>query len=560
MNSIRPFPIINNSKVLLEGSDLLSFSCYGELGFRTNWIIDRLENQRPFSKEYIVGQISGDPGIWTNFPRVHGDIAGRWVLAETVIHSNDKKVPKQLREIVDAILDLQDEDGSFGCIHKKDQNLNMHKMYGNGWLLRGLTQFAFTFDDERVKEAVTRLGDFYISEFPLWVGFDLGECDTGFYAITRSCYFHAADGLVSLFRLTRDKKYLDLVGSFIPYLTPYETSDHSHMFLTIQRGLIEYYLETGNLKAIKEIGYCLDDINEKEIFENGGVPERFHFEGDEGSVDEGCSLFDWFFCCIRLYEVQRETRWIDRAILTLENAIYFNQTYNGGFGSIEIGSHLMPNCKEAPWCCSLYGGWALSRIGGHLLNPNEKNGVLTVLYPVSGIWNFKKASFRVEIDEKKGKLEVQCLLGTFQTVRLYVPHWMSVDNHSNTFVSFSFLDKSAKVDFSYLPWLSRVGGSPCLVQGEIPKTVELFYGPYLLAHRGNTAKPFADSKGSISYLKGFPYFPESFRYIVPSHITYSIHDVFLGVSEKNNQLYLYPVKDKESPDGISTHLVLNEEQ
>lgn len=548
--------LIQPKRILLEGSELISFSCGGELGFRTKWIIDRLENQGPFSEEYIVGQISGDPGAWTNFPRVHGDIAGRWILAETVFHSHQEKAPKKLATIVERVLDLQDDDGSFGYIHKRDQNLNMHKMYGNAWLLRALVQYAFTFGDDSATQAAIRLGDFYISEFPLWRDFDLGEGETGFYAITRSCYFHAIDGFVALSRLTGKREYLDLVGSCIPHLTPYETSGHSHMFLTIQRGLIEYYLEMNDLDAVEAIGGVLDEIYEKEIYENGSVPERFHLSDDESPVDEACSVFDWFYCCIRMYEITGETRWLDRAILTLQNAIYFNQTYNGGFGSTPIGPHLIPNTKEAPWCCSLYGGWALSRIGGHLVS--EQEGILTINYPQAGTWSFSNASFVVSVDEKQGNLTVRCVEGTFKALRLYVPHWMSVHGKSDTFVELPVADNAITVTFSYLPWLSRVGASPKPISWKPGVEAELFYGPYLMAHRGKHAKPITGIEGTVSWLKGFPYYPESFRYTVATEVSYSIHDVFLGVREEDNQLYLYPVKEKESPDGITAHVLLQE--
>ncbi|MGH0053916.1 MAG: beta-L-arabinofuranosidase domain-containing protein [Sphaerochaetaceae bacterium] len=552
------FPTIQTSRIRLEGSSLRSFSCNGELGFRTNWIIDRLENQRPFSKEYIIGQISGEAGAWTNFPRVHGDIAGRWILAETVIHSNEDTPPENLTAIVNEVLSLQDDDGSFGCIHKIDQPLNMHRMYGNGWLLRALVQYAFTFGDREVVQAAIRLGDFYIAEFPLWIASDLGERETGFYAITRSCYFHAIDGLVALYRLTKMAKYLDLIGQFIPHLTPYETSDHSHMYLTIQRGLIEYYWEKGDREAIGAISDTLEEVYQQEIFENAGVPERFHLSGEENFTDEACSLFDWFFCCIRLYEIKGVTSWLDRAILTLENAIYFNQTYNGGFGSTTVEPHLFPTCKEAPWCCSLYGGWALSRIGGHLVS--EEDGVLTINYPVGGTWNFTDSSFTIVVDEREGKLLVTSLGTHFKALRLYVPQWMDVEGASNTFITVEAENSSVELHFSYLPWLSRVGASPQPLSAQSKGEKQLLYGPYLMAHRGGEPVEIADCKGEVTWLKGFQYYPECFRYVVPAHISYSIYDVFLGVEEENNQLYFYPVKVKESPDGITTHVIMKKER
>ena len=72
----------------------------GELGFRTFRNIKRLQEDLPYTEEYIVGQISGDEGLWSNFPRFHGDIAGRYILAMTYAESAHSEPPGYLQDLV----------------------------------------------------------------------------------------------------------------------------------------------------------------------------------------------------------------------------------------------------------------------------------------------------------------------------------------------------------------------------------------------------------------------------------------------------------------------------
>ena len=570
MNTVRemqqvPELQIAYDKIKLPNGRPTAFNLGGELGFRLHHAIRRLENELPYSREYILSQVHAAPGQWSNFPRVHGDIAGRWVLALTYAHAG-QDAPEHLREVVDALLGLQNEDGSFGYVQFEDEPLNMHKAYGNGWMLKALAQYALTFEDSRVREAAVKLGAFYEATFELWKNAGLSEGDTQFYAISVSCYYHALDGLMTLYRLTADERFLTLAGSFIPELTPLEEADHSHMYLTSRRGSLAYLRETGQRERIDALAEDLERVYDTCILETGGVPERFWLAEGEHADDEGCSLFDWLLLCLEMFEVTGETRWLDRAILNLENHIFYNQTYNGGFGSCELGNAYKQQGKEAPWCCSLFAPYGL--LEGASFWAQRQGNTVHLNHLASGTFSFDStegATLEVERDDEAKTLTLKGK--GVQEVALYVPHWLELEGsgvHEGERYTVT-LNELVTLRFHYKTWLSRRSRSPKRLESAQPgDEVALFYGPWLLTHRHHDlpvgVRLEQDSSGYVTNIKedfllGVGLYGESVRLSLPTDHPLEPTDTFRGVFERPGELYLYPLKTKETPNSSSSKLV-----
>jgi len=293
-------------------------------------------------------------------------------------YSGKDTPPEHVQSLVDKALALQNDDGTFGCVQQENEPLNMHKAYGNGWMLKGLTHFAAVFGDASARTAAENLGDWYVNSFESWAANASSESDSdGNYAVSRSCYFHALDGLVSLYRLTREQKYLDLAGALIPHLTPMDEADHTHMYLTCR--------------------------------------------------DEGCTNFDWLLLCTRLHDVTGETRWRDLALLNLANQIFFNQLDNGGFGDTEFGPYYPRLQKEAPWCCSLFGPFGFIQAASMLMQKEENT--ITLHAPVSGVFTFDdQTELTVDCNREQQKILITATPGTdAQKIKLNLPFWMHVE-------------------------------------------------------------------------------------------------------------------------------------
>lgn len=541
-----------------KGRQPTQFRLGGELGFRTQRCIHRLESELPYSSEYILSQITGARNQWSNFRKFHGDVAGRWILAMTFAYSGAGVPPAHLRVIVDEVLKLQNPYGTFGCVQQADEPLNMHKAYGNGWLLKGLTMFAQTFGDERARAAVIKLGDWYLDSFSVWTAEAKAESDTGGnYAVSRSCYFHALDGLVSLYRLTGDTKILNLAGAFIPHLTPQQEADHTHMYLTCRRGVLEYYIEKNDQVNIAKLADELRCFADTFVLETGGTPERMEQNEakrknpDRLFTDEACTNFDWLILCLRLHETTGVSRWRDLALLNLENQIFYNQQDNGGFGDSEFGPYYPRFQKEAPWCCSLFGPFGLLSAAAMLIRRAKDSVVIHA--PLTGTFVFADGtSLNLERNDEQKVLSVNIKPGTeIRRLELDMPFWMKIEKTRFEINGPLHLE----IPFEYRLWFTdplRVPAQQKTFTEETQKI--LFYGPWVLAHRFHDplatvfVKPDPDGliqRLEADFIRGLGPYGESVRVRMPSDVKTDPNDVALDPRQHSGELYLYPLKDKE---------------
>jgi len=548
----------------------------GELGFRASRNIRRIKEELPYAEEYLLGQISGEKGVWSNFARFHGDVAGRYILAMSYAESNNNPPPGYLKDLVEKAIALQNEDGSFGLIQYEENPLNMHKAYGNGWMLKAISQYAITFQQIEAEKAAVKLGDFYIRTYRDWESGPANERrNDGNYAVSRSGFFHGFDGLMTLYHLTNDKKYFELAEKFVPLLTPLEEADHAHMYLTSRRGLLEYYSMIGDTSSITSLSDELKTVYETFIFETGGVPERFvHDEAKRNDPqrhgdDEACGLFDWEILTMRMFEVTGDPVWTEHAILNLENAIYYNQTHNYGFGACSMGSVYKERRKEAPWCCTLFGPYGLLESSSCWVA--KKSGVLEINHLVSGEYEFEGGELAIlSADNEKGIFKAELKnRSEIEYVSLYIPHWLKPEGVSDQ-VENGRLNLEVppsgvlEIPYSYRVWMSGSRTSPnkrgSFKDGE---TGVLFYGPWLLAHRFpndiQTVNLQLDKDGFVAnfseeYLRGINIYGESTRVSISSDIEINPNDVALGIDEKSGELNLYPLRDRESVWSSATEL------
>jgi len=569
---------INIKKINSVAGRPVKIKLAGELGFRTSRNIRRIKNELPYAEEYILGQISGKKGLWSNFARFHGDVAGRYILAMTYAESNHNKPPGYLKDLVEKAIMLQNEDGSFGVIQYEENPLNMHRAYGNGWMLKALSQYAFTFQDKNARRAAAALGDFYIRTFKDWATGPANERrNDGNYAVSRSGYFHAFDGLITLYRITGNRKYFDLVEKFAPLLTPLDDADHSHMYLTSRRGLLEYYYLINDTLSINKLAEELKTVHQKFILETGGVPERFVQNEDERNNihrhfdDEGCSLFDWEILTMRMFEITGDHNWLEYGILNLENAIYYNQTHNYGFGACDMGPVYKEKRKEAPWCCTLFGPYGLLESSSMWVL--KISDTLQINHLISGEFVFEGEEHIVlKRDDENGVFKIELKNNSdIEFISLYVPFWLKpeyglakvMENRLSLRVPASGV---LEIPYTYRVWLSGSRAAPQKVNRFMNgETGVLFYGPWLLAHHFpnniQTVNLKLDEKGFITnyskeYLLGINIYGESVRITVPSDIEINANDVARGIEEKSGELYLYPIRDRESVWHSATQLRL----
>lgn len=541
----------------------------GELGRRLARAIHRIEHEPPYCSEYLLSQISGAPDAWCNFPRFHGDMCGRWILAESHVHAAAGTPPADLAALVAAALALQNPDGSFGAVQTADERLNREKAYGNGWMLRALATYAQVFGDPAVRAAAVRLGDHYLAQAPAWFASTEGERDTGAYAATISCFYHGLDGLVALARLTGDARYRALAQAFVPRLTALDQADHSHMYLTSRRGLLALLEDAGDQAGIAALVAELDRVYDECALESGGMPERFWLPAGTHGDDEGCTLFDWLILCTRLFCRTGQVRWMERAILDLENQVFHNQCYNGGFGSCELGHVYKQQGKEAPWCCSLFGPFGL--IDSAAAWVRLVDGTLQVNHLVTGTVRFPGGQeVRLERDDAGGVLRIDLAKApAVQRVAVLQPHWLRLSAAGARVQDDRLLlargGGKLEVAVAYRLWASTPGKSPRPATPAAGAEAVLFHGPWLLAHRHHDGPvPVRLQRGAdgayagwqARHLMGLTYAGEGLRVVLPMDRKVPASDVFRGIDQRDGELWAYPIKDKESPNQMRTRVVM----
>lgn len=564
MRSIRDLvdtttPLFSTRSWGLQSGVADRFSLRGELGYRLQRSLDRIEHQAPYSREYLLSQISGEAGCWCNFPRFQGDMAGRWVLAETFAHGNADTPPEHLASLVTELVDLQNTDGSFGTIRWADEPLSTEKAYGNGWLLHALSQYALTFSDEAVRSAAIRLGQNITDRAKVWEASTLKESGDHGYATTVSCFYHALPGVMTLHRLTGDKRLLSLAQSFGTQATPMEAADHSHMYLTIRRGMLMYFLATHQSAKIEELAAELDRFNDQWVTESGGVPERLvKPDNDWEFQDEGCSLFDWLLLCVMLHQATGDARWRDRAGLNLENQIFYNQTYNGGFGSVVMKNDYPQFGKEAPWCCSMFGPFGMIVASAFFVRLQKRT--LTIQHLIEGEFHFGEQRVVIHRDDEKGLLRIDLTAAhEIETVVVEAAPWLEASGPECA-------DATGGIDVPetrcivlkivYRLWCSTPGRAPCEITSTSDKQAVLFHGPWMLTHRHHAVDLALEIRSTadghlrakkIDWLYGLPGSGRGFRVTTRTPSCPEIETGFRSPGQDDRDVYLYALKEAESP-------------
>lgn len=338
----------------------------GELLERLKRAANRLLYEPPYSEGYVLHSVNYTPGTLSHFGDWSGDMSGRWVYALTAAQRITGEPYPELISVAEKLRQYQKDDGHFG----KDQPISVidyAQIYGNGWVLLALTEFALSTNDEHFLQAAKRLGDYYVAIQDYWFDSPERMKPTEFYAKDFSSFLHALEGLVLLYRVTQEPQYLEISRRMADNLLSFSESDHSHNFLSTRRGLLELYGVTGETHYLELAEADWERVRTSAMISTGGIFERFK----EPPRDEGCSAADWLRFNLQLWQCTGKTQYLDLAERILLNHFFYNQLSNGGFGHNIIFPLLSRDPQEAVWCCSMHGTHTLAVLPQYLVTHSE---------------------------------------------------------------------------------------------------------------------------------------------------------------------------------------------
>jgi hypothetical protein len=471
----------------------------------------------PFDKNFILADVNFNQKRWfTNFS---GDISGRFIEVASDVSSADKPWPEVLPALLDEIGKYQKEDGHFGAPvdwskpidfnPTTDQTVMMPILWGNGRLLLGLTSATMKFNHPGVKEAAIKLGDFYVNTVsPRFCDpTRMNEYRTeGQYASAYvTCVYEGMEGLLNLYLVTGDKRYLDTACKFADFHEAFDVLPigHSHGSLGQTSMLVRLYEQTGNKKYLDRAVQRWDAaVSGGYVNPAGSVLEKFWVTGH--NMDEGCSEADWLRLNLLLWANTGQTRYLDMAERLYWNGIRPNQWSTGGFGHRYMGvddvgpfSYMKP-CAESLWCCSFHGPWALHKMLSYLAVGSDA-GIWynfpmyfeTVIDVGGDSWSLKSrptASASNDPDLFAYNLEIQNESGAVvPPVHIRVPEWAQKVEVS-AWISNGDSAEMKKVDLTLMPSKSPGQNTFTALTKKKVKAGKLIY------HVVYSARPFLENR------------------------------------------------------------------
>lgn len=348
----------------------------------------------PFTTPFVLADLDFNTNRWfTNFS---GDISGRFLEVTALASTRENPQPPVLREILRQVARLQKADGHFGADVRwddpidfntgTDQTKVMPILWGNGRLLLGLVSAYERFGQPDLLASARKLADFYVN---IAVNRFCDPTRTNEYWKPSTyagnyvtCVYEGMEGLVQIYRVTRDERYLQTARRMADFHEQFDTLpvDHSHGSLSQHGALLMLYETTGEAKYLQRVVKRWERaVNEGFINPSGGVLEKFWITGFDR--DEGCAEADWLRLNLMLWRLTGQNRYLDMAERLLWNEYLANQWPTGGYGHRFIGCDdtgpfaYLKYSQESLWCCSFHAPLALYHLKNYLAMAAPDNGI-----------------------------------------------------------------------------------------------------------------------------------------------------------------------------------------
>ena len=400
----------------------------GDVTTRFDLTYNRLLGGGPprFDAAFVLADVQ--PQNTRRFTEFSGDLSGRYIGALALASQVRGVEIPQLDAVVSRLLRLQKPDGHFGdplSTAGAVTDSDMAIMWGNGRLLIGLMEYYRFHPRPDVLAVARKIGDFLAGAAPLYNSEAVRQVYNGEkFAVGYICWTQNIEGLVALWRATRDDRYLALARSMADR-TDRHPSQHSHGFLTSLRGILDLYRATGERKYLDQVAREWQSLMlSGNVMLQGAVPEMF---APSIERDEGCSEADWLRLSLELWRQTGDPKYLAQAQRTLFNEFSMNQFSTGDFGHHTLTANgIGPPFARAWWCCTMHGLRAFAAIFGSVMM--ERGGKLWLDLPVDGGGKAGGLAVRVESSlERDGsvKLIVTAADGEPHTIAVRKPEWAS---------------------------------------------------------------------------------------------------------------------------------------
>ena len=261
----------------------------------------------------------------------------RWLEAAAfgLSHDHDPDLDEWMRQALDVIEPVQDEDGYLHAMFAPHafRNLRwtdaaMNELYAAGHMIQGAIAHKRTTGDDRFIAIARRFADHIYETFS-----DGGRDHRPSHPVIEMA-------LVELYRETRERKYLDLACYFIEHAGAGEMEQlagHAVQILFLMCGLVDAYMETGEDSYRRTSDRLWKNMVEKKMYVTGAVGGRvigeavgqeFELPHEHGYAETcaaiGSTMWNW-----RNLHLDGDARYADLMELCWYNSIISGVSLDG---------------------------------------------------------------------------------------------------------------------------------------------------------------------------------------------------------------------------------------
>ena len=337
-----------------------------ELGCRIALNFDHLQNDPYYQIEHVFSPADYE---W------YGDKEGRALLAFVCHYKIHGRTIPCMHEMLARMPQMTNEKQFFGPL--AGEVIHEQQLSGHSWLLRGLCEYYEQFGDESVLQAIRsicrelylpirgRIGTYPVNRPKQDAGGVSGKSvqilngwklssDVG-------CAFMSIDGLSHAYALLLDADLLALLDEMIDFYLSIDKLAlrvQTHCTLTAARGMMRLYALTADrryLEGAKSI-YTL-------YTEAGGMTATYqnaNWWGRDDTWTEPCAIVDSLMLACELYKIEGLDAYRTTAARIWHNGLATAQRANGGAGTDTVVTHraggttiLQSKKYEAYFCCTM---------------------------------------------------------------------------------------------------------------------------------------------------------------------------------------------------------------
>lgn len=358
------------SCALISLVGLMAFAETPSLRDRVRLSARRLEDARYSPAKVFLSE--AESGGWP------GDTEGRTILALVLQNAALGEKPKHLDGILRALPAHLNAKGYMGPI--REGVLDEQQLSGNGWLLRGLSEYAQreknpVLDVKPIIRSVSRNlflpGKGRYATYPILPsertvgggasGSVTSETKDGWRLSSDiGCLFIGMDGLIQAQQVTGDADLKPVIEEMIARFLAIDLvaiQAQTHATLTALRGLLRYDARRFLPEVEKRFAlYVVHGMTDRY--------ENYNWFGRFDTWTEPCAIVDSVLVAHELHRLTGKAKYADCEGKFLA-ALCAHQRENGGFGlqkTFPKGASHEPveHVHEAYWCCTMRGGAGLA--------------------------------------------------------------------------------------------------------------------------------------------------------------------------------------------------------